>query len=310
MNTQLMVDSLGFRLEDVAARKFPVNMRLDVLNTAQLMAVNMLDNNLLTELQEVETGLTFAVATGGIDAYYALTGLANEIARNGVINAKINGASGKYYNIIPHKEIKDTENVSYLDGTDDYPIGYVFKNRFYSRTTSVVTLDLWYLKKPSTLQYTYTTDSVSSAVSSADIAGREIVIIESELTSTADDFYNGAVIYNKTEGYYAIVTDYDGGTTALTILHALSDAIWETSDEWYFVKGPGSNEKLGDFESELNDNLHEIIVDLAESTLYKMVADISRSDKALEKALAQINALNARAQAEAAAGIGTKASGS
>ena len=309
MTVQKMIDLLGFRLNDEAARKFNVSMRLDILNDAQISLVNLLHNDLLTELQEVETGLTTVAGTNGADDYYALTSLANEIARNGIVNAKVYGSSGKYFNIMPAAEVKKTEN-TYIAGTDDYPVGYIFKNRFYLQRTTVaglLALDLWYIKKPSSLKYTYTTDSVANAVSSADIGGREIDIIESELASSSDSYYKGSVIYNKSEGYYAVVTGYDGGTKALTILHALSDNIWQANDEWYFISGPTSGEKLGDFESELNDSLHELIVDLAESTLYKMVNDTVRSDKAADKAMAQINALNSRVVAETAAGIGTTA---
>jgi hypothetical protein len=79
------------------------------------------------------------------------------------------------------------------------------------------------------------------------------------------------------------------------------------ASEWYFVTGPTSGEKLGDFESELNDSLHELVIDLAESTLYNMISNDARSGKALDKAMAQINGLNQRVVAEAAAGIGTTA---
>jgi hypothetical protein len=170
MNVQKMIDKLGFRLNDEAARKFNVSMRLDILNDAQITLVNLLHNNLLTELQEVETNLTTIVGANGIDAYYALTSLSNEVARNGVTNAKVYGASGKYFNIMDAEEVKKTEN-TYNAGTDEYPVGYIFKNRFYFQTSTAggsLTLDLWYIKKPSALKYTYVTDSVANAVVSGD----------------------------------------------------------------------------------------------------------------------------------------------
>ena len=309
MTTQQMVDLLGFRLEDTRASKFGIELRLDVLNESQLTAVNMLHNDLLTELQEVETSLSFQVATGGVDAYFALTGLTNEISRNGILQAKVSGTTGKYYNIIKFKDVKQVEN-TYLTGSEAYPVGYILKNRFYSRTASVVTFDLWYLKKPSALQYIYVTDSVTGGGVETSTNGYFIDVIESTLTSAENDFYNGAIRHNKTKDFYAIVYDYVGASRTLKVFYDQAEATeWEADDEFYFIKGPGSHEKLGDFQSELNDNLHEIIVDLAESTLFKMVSDMERSNKANEIAFAQINALNERAVAEEAAGIGTKAKG-
>jgi len=318
MTVQKMIDLLGFRVEDTDTRKFNLGMRLDVLHQAQLAVVNLLDNSLLTELQEVETNLTTIVAANGVDAYYALSGLTNDIARNGLVNAKVYGASGKYFNIVKYEDVKKGEN-QYLSGSDDFPVGYIYKNRFYLQTTTaggVVTLDLWYIKQPSELKYTYTTTSVANSVTSDDVDGKEIDVIvsgDNGLTNggsaSYDDFYNGAVLYNKTGDYYAVVTDYDGASYAMTIIYNQNDATWGSSDEFYFIAGPGSNEKLGDFECELNDSLHMLVVDFAEAELLKMVNDVSRSDKAVEKAMAQINVLNQRAGVEAAAGIGTSAQG-
>lgn len=309
MNVQKMIDKLGFRLNDEAARKFNVSMRLDILNDSQITLVNLLHNNLLTELQEVETNLTTIVGANGIDAYYALTSLSNEVARNGVTNAKVYGASGKYFNIMDAEEVKKTEN-TYNAGTDEYPVGYIFKNRFYFQTSTAggsLTLDLWYIKKPSALKYTYVTDSIAGGATDGTY-GYVIQILESELTSAVNDYYNGSVLYNKTKDFSAIVYDYVGATKTLHVLYDVNEATeWEANDEWYFVTGPTSGEKLGDFESELNDSLHELVIDLAESTLYNMISNDARSGKALDKAMAQINGLNQRVVAEAAAGIGTTA---
>ena len=59
-------------------------------------------------------------------------------------------------------------------------------------------------------------------------------------------------------------------------------------------------------ECELNVAMHEIIVDLAESQLWKMDAKVDRAGAAFGNAKAQIDALNARYPAEAPSGIGTK----
>ena len=168
-------------------------------------------------------------------------------------------------------------------------------------------MDLWYIKKPSALKYTYVTDSIAGGATDGTY-GYVIQILESELTSAVNDYYNGSVLYNKTKDFSAIVYDYVGATKTLHVLYDVNEATeWEANDEWYFVTGPTSGEKLGDFESELNDSLHELVIDLAESTLYNMISNDARSGKALDKAMAQINGLNQRVVAEAAAGIGTTA---
>jgi|TARA_R100000049_G_C1947346_1_gene93054 hypothetical protein len=59
-------------------------------------------------------------------------------------------------------------------------------------------------------------------------------------------------------------------------------------------------------ECELNIALHEIVIDLAESQLWKMDAKMDRAAAASASATAQITALNARYPAEAPGGIGTQ----
>lgn len=314
MTVQKMIDLLGFRVEDTDTRKFNLAMRLDVLHQAQLTVVNLLDNSLLTELQAVESNLTTIVAANGVDAYYALSGLANDIARNGLVAAKVYGASGKYFNIVKYEDVKKGEN-TYLSGSDDFPVGYIYKNQFFLQTTTaggVVTIDIWYIKQPSELKYTYTTDSVANGAASGSYAYSIDLTVDTltPLSSTTNDTYNGAVVYNKTKAFYAVVYDYVGATKVLHVIYDINEATeWEASDEFYFVAGPSSNQRLGDYECELNDSLHMLVVDFAEAELLKMVNDVSRSDKAIEKALSQINALNARAGVEGAAGIGTSAQG-
>jgi len=59
-------------------------------------------------------------------------------------------------------------------------------------------------------------------------------------------------------------------------------------------------------ECELNIALHEIVVDLAESQLWKMDAKGDRAAAAYQNATSQMEALNARYAIEAPSGIGTK----
>jgi|6_EtaG_2_1085325.scaffolds.fasta_scaffold02512_2 hypothetical protein len=59
-------------------------------------------------------------------------------------------------------------------------------------------------------------------------------------------------------------------------------------------------------ESSLNEALHEIILDFAESQLWRMDAQSERAASAYTSGSNLVNALNARYEAEAPSGVGTK----
>ena len=75
-------------------------------------------------------------------------------------------------------------------------------------------------------------------------------------------------------------------------------------DVWYLKEptaiGADANE------ADLNVALHEVILDFAESQLWKMDAKNDRATSASASAMGQIEALNARYPSEAPKGIGTK----
>ena len=75
-------------------------------------------------------------------------------------------------------------------------------------------------------------------------------------------------------------------------------------DVWY-IKEPTAI-AANTTECDLNVALHEAVIDLAESQLCKMDANVERAAAAFGNASAQIEALNARYAAEAPSGIGTK----
>ena len=62
--------------------------------------------------------------------------------------------------------------------------------------------------------------------------------------------------------------------------------------------------------SDLNASLHEIVVDLAESQLWRMDNEVNRSASAQTMAMTSIEMLNQRYNVEAPVGIGTKKPGS
>ena len=73
-------------------------------------------------------------------------------------------------------------------------------------------------------------------------------------------------------------------------------------DVWY-IKSPNDLE-ANETECELNIALHELVVDFAESQLWKMAGRLDQAQSAQANALAQAEALNARYEAEKPQGIG------
>jgi hypothetical protein len=103
---------------------------------------------------------------------------------------------------------------------------------------------------------------------------------------------------------------YLAGSTANPVAFVFDETIYvqPTScvliDVWY-LKAPDALAASGT-ECDLNVSLHESVVDIAESQLWKMDAKMDRAAAAYSNGTAQITALNARYPAEAPSGIGTK----
>jgi len=81
-----------------------------------------------------------------------------------------------------------------------------------------------------------------------------------------------------------------------------TSATTDSIDVWY-LKSPISlsNDST---ECELNEALHELVVDFAESQLWKMAGRLDQAQSAQANALAQVEALNSRYEAERPQGIG------
>ena len=104
---------------------------------------------------------------------------------------------------------------------------------------------------------------------------------------------------------------YLAGSTSNPVAYVFTEKIYVEGptataniDVWY-IKAPTAIGASGN-ECELNVALHESVVDMAESQLWKMDAKIDRATAAYGSAVSQIEALNARYPAEAPTGIGTK----
>lgn len=76
-------------------------------------------------------------------------------------------------------------------------------------------------------------------------------------------------------------------------------------DIWY-LKEPADVTDSSGSESELNEALHEVVLDFAESQLWKMDGNLERGSAAYQNATAIVAALNARYETERPEGIGTR----
>ena len=155
----------------------------------------------------------------------------------------------------------------------------------------------------------------------------------SAFSSLGVDPIRGGVIavkgYNKTgaEGSY-VVSDlgfanmiepqdvkrlensYLAGSTSNVVAYVFKESLYvepttvEAVDIW-FLKNP-TDIANDDTECELNIALHEVILDFAESQLWKMDNKPDRAGVAYTNAINQIKALNERYQVEKPKGIGTQ----
>lgn len=304
MNVQKMMDILGRRCEDEDESRFSAALKLDALDIAQHTLTNLIHNAYLTELEVKEFTKECAIASDDDEASFAVNSLASEMLRGGLLHVRFNS---KYCKIIEYKDLKKTEN-QYDAGDDNSPIAYLYRNRIYVQATDTTPeVDIWYLKKPKALANVYVTDSVASGATDGSY-GYSIQVTEAGLSSAVNDYYNGSVVYNKTRDFYAIVYDYVGGTTVLHVLYDQAEtAEWQATDEFYFVSGSGTVENLGgDTECELNESLHELVIDLAESQMWRMDAKSSRAEAVEKKAMNEIAVLNARYLTEAPKGVGSR----
>ena len=132
---------------------------------------------------------------------------------------------------------------------------------------------------------------------------------------------NGIVAVKATGGKWATMIEptdlkrlentYLAGSTQNPIAYVFTEKIYVEGisgtaniDVWY-MKAPTAIAASGT-ECELNIALHESVIDMAESQLWKMDAKVDRANAAYANAVAQLEALNARYAAEGPTGIGTQ----
>jgi len=295
MNVQDAMNQLGLRVEDADKKKFPEKLRREVLEYSQIKIANMLHNAYLTELEYIDESVK---ATGGILALSALT---YKVLRGaeGILKVKLNG--GKYCNRLDLSDLKRIEN-AYLEGTDDNPLYYVFQNTIYVFCTQTdPVIDVYYLRLPSSLYYPFETTGMGSTSE---------FTVSYFSTTYNDDYFNGSLVYLFSPdkvllGYY-VVTDYTETGNIVTISPNAVDDI-QLGHHVYFLLHPTVDVQLiglSDVEFELNESLHDLVIDYAESELWKITAAIDRRNSSLEKVITQIKSLNDKYRI--AEGIGTK----
>jgi len=294
MDVQTMINQLGLRLEDASKGTFTDDIKLDILDNSQIKVANLLRNEYLTELQVIKDNVT---ATAG-KAEMTVANLGYKVLRGaqGVLAIKIKDSL--YCNLIDIADLKSTEN-TYLTGTARNPLAYVFQNYIYvSNGETNPTIDVYFLKVPTTLRFKFTSDEADSGASDVKFDGAA-----DEGLSAVNDTYNGAVIYNVDKASYHVVTGYVGADLEFTVSPA-ADSNFTDGQEMYFITHSFDEINLSGVTCDLNDALHSLVLDVAESDCWLMDEKQQRSSEAYKKAIDEIAVLNERYAPRS--GIGTR----
>jgi len=294
MDVSRMVEMVSDRVGDANKQLFTDLFLLKALNKAQVQAIQLLDNDYMTELEELETNLT--VTDGSI----ALSGLGHTVlgGEEGILLVKING--GEYCNQITEKELKEKEGY-YKTASIQDPYCYVFANRIYVLPTTITKIDVYYLRTPTDLKYWLNADQADSGSSTTKFDGRS-----ADGLSAVNDVYNNAPIFHDQNDEFHVVTDYVGADYEFAVLPAGSVAFAE-SQEFHFILNDFdtlSRTYFVGFMCDLNPALHEIVISLAEAICWTMDGKTDRRQAAMGMAEMEIDMLNA--MVEVAEGIGLK----
>ena len=144
--------TLGLRLEDTAETIFTAQMKMDAINSAQRAVVNLVHDQYLTELEDMKNNQS--VSSGSV----SFSSMSIDPIRNRILGV-YDETNSKWATMIDYKDRKELDNV-YLTPTPADAVVFVLNERIYVKPTSVSTVDVWYLKKPT--DYTYS-DGTSMA---------------------------------------------------------------------------------------------------------------------------------------------------
>ena len=292
MDVSTMINLLGVRLEDPDEKKFTPSFKTTALNNGQLKVAQRLNRNYLTELQYLDT----TKSLGGV-GYIALSGLTKGVLNGaeGILKVKVSGTTGKYCTRIDISDLKDTQN-TYLQGTVENPLFYIFNNRIYVLPLATVNIDVWYLQAPPSMFYLLNVIAYGGGTTA------NVEITSGQGTNETDnDTYNGLIMYSNERQSWHIVTDYVAATGQTTVVPASAGFGANTI---FFKSNPYDGFDVDGVESTLNQALHENIVTMAEAEAWQMDRKLDRWQAAMSAADAEIKLLNERYVG--AQGIGTK----
>lgn len=300
--SQEMVDMLALRLEDKKEDTFDPSLKLTALNWAQLQLTNFIHGAYLTELEVKEFNLAAALASGDDEGSLAFSGLTYTPLGNGIQRVKING--GAWAHMVDADEVRQSVN----KGTNRWPLAYVQNKRIYIvADTDTPNLDIHYLREPEPMQATFTIASFDTApadITAPDLDARHCVAdLGTPSPAFTTDEFVGQTGYNKTKESNFVV--YANGADDLSLIYYDTDITYQVGDDLYFTSSDGNVTHLAYASCELNPRLHGLVVDLAESHLWRHDGKGDRSKDAYDRALAEIQVLNARYEVEKPAGVGT-----
>jgi len=235
-----MMEILGLRLEDAGNVRFSNSFKRSILELSQIKLSNMLDIGYLTELEYLDASKT---ATAKVLAFSSLTYPVLK-GKEGILKVKISG--GKYCTQIDINDLKRTEN-SYLEGTDDNPLFYVFKNTIYILcTTTNPVIDVYYLRLPPPLLYPLAYDKINGVVTSVANGAPE-----AEFTCTiAHGLSDGDVVTNS--GFSESTYNATGEVTVV------SDYVYWLGDIEYVGTGTGVFTGLNTVELQASQDLSAV----------------------------------------------------
>jgi len=283
-----MISQLGMRMEDPSQENFTQTMKIDVLNVAQKTVVNLIHNAYLDELESIQNDVSISNGVVDYSSVFSTTSVviagngsgsgatAVPVIRGGYVVAVTVTAPGSAYANTPTATISGGGGASAtLTVTKSAnTIGSITVsnpgNGSYSEGSPI--------RNGITAIYDETNDLFCSMIEAKDAKRLE--------NSYLAGGTNNPVAYTHGQKIY------------------VSPSTTDTIDVWYLKEptaiGADANE------ADLNVALHEIILDFAESQLWKMDAKNDRATSASASAMGQIEALNARYPSEAPKGLGTK----
>lgn len=288
-----MFDLLAIRLEDAASKVTPA-MKMTALHSGEITLANKLHQHFLTELEVVKTGLALS---SGVKALTAAN-LGYEVLRGGDGVTKVIVTNGNEATYIDPLDTKRLEN-SFLTATVDNPVYTVFQGNLMVWPTTITSVEVWFLRVPPELRcnFTYTNAGAEPVVTDFKANGSQNLV-------DIAGYYNGAVVYISETNSYHVIFDQISGLTFTISPEASSALAGGGTDTFYFLTHDFNVTNLTAVTPMVGSAYHNIMVTLAEAECFGMLGEDARRENAWQKALAEINGINARFKP--ATGIGQK----